>query len=167
MALSSISLREDWSSFHAPTKLVPQSEQNCTAGPRKARNLRKTLMKHEASIDSITLIWIALVVRHREEHSPAFVVGHSSSCPSSADEPRSKDLKANNAEWGCGSKSINGEIGHFLPTPQPLALNTIVNDTVQSSLPSDYPEPTASDQAECEMSPLMLYFFVIILCQET
>ena len=63
MALSSISLREDWSSFRAPTKLVPQSEQNCTAGPRKARNLRKALMKHETSIDSITSIWIALVVR--------------------------------------------------------------------------------------------------------
>ena len=65
MAVPSISLREDWNSFRAPTKLVPQSERNCTAGPRKARNLWKALMKHEASIesDSITLIWIALVVR--------------------------------------------------------------------------------------------------------
>ena len=63
MAPSSISLREDWSSFRAPRKLVPQSEQNCTGGPHKARNLRKALMKHEASIGSITSIWIALVVR--------------------------------------------------------------------------------------------------------
>ena len=63
MALSSISLRQDWSSFRAPPKLVPQSERSCTAGPRKARNLRKAVMKHEVSIDSITSIWIALVVR--------------------------------------------------------------------------------------------------------
>lgn len=46
-----------------PTKLVPQSERSCTAGPRKARKLRKALVKLEASIDSITSIWIALVVR--------------------------------------------------------------------------------------------------------
>ena len=63
MAWSSFSSMEDWSSFRAPTKLVPHGEQSCTAGPRKARNLHKALTKHEASIDSITSIWIALVVR--------------------------------------------------------------------------------------------------------
>ena len=74
MALSSISLREDWSSFRAPTKLVPESEGNCTAGPRKARNLRKALMKHEASIDSITSIRIALVVRQVKSTAQRFLL---------------------------------------------------------------------------------------------
>lgn len=62
--------------------------------------------------------------------------------------------------------SINGKIGHLLcllPTPQLLALNAVVTGAVHGSLASNNPEPTASDQAECEMSPLMLYFFVIML----
>ena len=80
-----------------------------------------------------------------------FPVGHSSSCPSSGDKPRSKDVKANIAERGCGNKLINRKIGHFLcilPTPLLLTLNAVVNGAVHSSLASNYPEPTALDQAE-------------------
>ena len=61
MAMSSISFRHVCSSFHAPTKLVPQYKRSCIAGPCNARNLLNALMKHEVSIDSITSIWMALV----------------------------------------------------------------------------------------------------------
>lgn len=59
---------------------------------------------------------------------------------------------------------IDGKIGHLLcllPTPQLLALNAVVNGAVHGSLASNNPEPTALDLAKCEMSPLMLYFFVM------
>ena len=96
--------------------------------------------------------------------------GNSSSCLSCTDQPGAKDIKANVAEWGCVRKSINGKVSHFLClllTPKFLALNTTVNGAVDISLPSNYPEPTASDQAECEMSSLMVCFTVITLYQET
>lgn len=128
-------------------------------------------MKHEVSIASYYYFdmdspW----GKAGEKYSPMFAVGNSSSCLASADEPGSKDIKADVAEWGCGSKTINGKISQFLcllPTPQLLALSAVVNGTVHSLLASNYSEPTALDQAKCEMSPLMLYFFVIMLYQKT
>ena len=60
--LSSIFLRQDGISFLATMKLFPQSEWSCIAGPLKARNRRRVLMKLEVSIASINSIWIALVV---------------------------------------------------------------------------------------------------------
>ena len=63
ISLLSISLSEAWSSLYALTKLVPQSEQSCITGPHKARNLHNALIKLEESIDSISSMCMALVVR--------------------------------------------------------------------------------------------------------
>lgn len=49
------------SSLLSPTKFVPQSERNCLAGPRIAKNLRRALMQLEVSI-SITSMWTAWVL---------------------------------------------------------------------------------------------------------
>lgn len=51
------------SSLEAATKLVPQSDLNCFAGPLTEKNLRRALMQQEASIDSSTSKWTALVLR--------------------------------------------------------------------------------------------------------
>lgn len=165
-----MSSREDWSSFRAPTKLVPESEGNCTAGPRKARNLRKALMIHEASIDSITSIWIALVVRQVKSTAQRLLLAILPLVRRALTSQGPTTTRPTKLNGGTGVSRSMGRSAILCVCCRPnrlLHLNTIVNGAVPSSLASDYPEPTASDQAECEMSPLMLYFFVIMLYQET
>lgn len=53
-----------FSSLHAPVKLVPQSDRIIVAGPRMAKNRRSALMKLDASIDSISSIWMAHTDKH-------------------------------------------------------------------------------------------------------
>ncbi|MGH0131374.1 UNVERIFIED_CONTAM: hypothetical protein FKN15_045925 [Acipenser sinensis] len=59
-------------SLQAPTKLVPQSDCSCLAGPLMEKNLRNAFMKLEELIDSTTSMWIALV--HMQVKSTAHLL---------------------------------------------------------------------------------------------
>lgn len=50
-------------SLHAPIKLVPQSVWSCFAGPRSQKKHQIAFMQLDASINSITLMWMAVELR--------------------------------------------------------------------------------------------------------
>lgn len=61
---------------------------------------------------------------------------------------------------------LGRQVSHFLNllmTPQLLAFDAAVDDTVYQLLGSNDPEPTASDQPKSEMSPLIYYSLMIVI----
>jgi len=98
---SSGSVRTICNSLQAPLKLVPQSERICLAGPLRAKNRRKALMKLEVSIASINYVH-GTCAHARKKYSPPFAVSLTSAGSSCGNNPRTEHIKSHVGEgWLC------------------------------------------------------------------